>query len=176
MDVPRRENAGVGQAKEWDDDECHWSMKQVFEPVQRRFFVASLRSAGRKLNRYRQGQQHASKRGVDPGGEHQHPQGDAKAEIKRQRLHAGSVHEKQQGKNRGGSGKGQEVDTVCIEDCDDEDGAEVVDNGKRRQKDFQGRRNPVAKSDSTPSAKAMSVAVGIAQPRRLAGVPALKAR
>ena len=36
-----------------------------------------------------------------------------------------------------------------------------------------GTRGP--SSESTPSAKAMSVAVGIAQPRSVAGSPALKA-
>ncbi len=37
-----------------------------------------------------------------------------------------------------------------------------------------GTRGP--SSDITPSAKAMSVAVGIAQPRAVSGEPALKAR
>ena len=80
--------------------------------------------------------------------------------------------------DQGGAGQQHEqVQVVGVEDGDDGDGAEVVDDRAGQQERPQ---RPGASSwpvtASTASAKAMSVAVGIAQPRAASGVAQLTAR
>ncbi len=53
-----------------------------------------------------------------------------------------------------------------VEERDDDDGAEIVDDGERQQEDLERAGDARADSARIPTAKAMSVAVGMAQPCR----------
>ena len=68
------------------------------------------------------------------------------------------------------------VDAVGVEDRDHEDRADVVDDGEREEEQLQRRRDTRLPSRlSTPTANAMSVAIGMPQPST-ASPPALIAR
>ena len=78
-----------------------------------------------------------------------------------------SADQREQG-DRGPSGHASTP--VGIEDRDDHDRADVVDDGEREQEQLQGRRHSRTGRARTPTAKAMSVAIGMPHPR-LPGMP-----
>ena len=94
----------------------------------------------------------------------------AEQEVGQQRPDADAVENEQHDQRAARQRQHQHGKLGGIEQRDDDDGAEIVDDGEggEEQPQATGTRGP--SSDSTPSAKAMSVAAGIAQPFSASGL------
>ena len=65
-------------------------------------------------------------------------------QIGREAAHAGRVQDRKSCDEKPGERQGQRREVVGVEDRDDQDGAEIVDDGERRQEHLQGERHAAA--------------------------------
>ena len=86
---------------------------------------------------------------------------------------SGAVEREQRGEQRARHAQRRQVDLRRIEDRDHQDRPEVVRDRERGQEDDQVLRNAPARSARMPTAKAMSVAIGMPHPPR-PGAPAFE--
>ena len=77
---------------------------------------------------------------MDAGAEDEGPEDDAAEEVGPEATDAGTVEGVEAEPDEGGGGEGQEVEALGVEHGDDEDGAEVVDDGERGEEDLERRR------------------------------------
>jgi hypothetical protein len=122
-----------------------------------------------------EGERDACDGGVDARAQHEEPKHRAEQQVGRQAHHTEPVHRRQRGHHRGGEAEVHEREVARVEHGDDRHRAEVVDDGQGGEEHLSevGTRGP--SRDSTPRAKAVSVADGMALPRKVAGSCQLKA-
>ena len=80
-----------------------------------------------------QGREHPGQGGVYPGLQHGEPHDDADQEIGQGFAHADAIQGNQQHEGQAGHGQPVRGDLLGVEDGDDQDGAEVVDDGQAHQ-------------------------------------------
>ena len=95
--------------------------------------------------------------------------------VRRNARHAGPIHQRKHSQHAEGCGEGGGGKVGGVAGGDDEHGAEVVEHGKREQEHLEPGARRLASGEQHAGAKAMSVAVGIAQPRSATGSPRLRA-
>jgi hypothetical protein len=107
----------------------------------------------------------AGESGVDAGLEAQ-TRGQVRWRCSVDAGDAGPVERDQHEAEGAGGGQHRQREAGGIEEGDDGDGAEIVDDGDRREESLSEAGTRAPSSRTMPSAKAMSVAAGMAQPRR----------
>ena len=129
----------------------------------------------RALERYGgrdQAQDHAGDRGVDPRSIGEVPQCESERDVDDLSAHVvpGSDHDDDHDEDR--PRERTPLDAARVEDGDHQDRADVVGDRERQEERLQGRRGVLRREREDPNAKAMSVAIGMPQPRPVAPPPA----
>ena len=117
------------------------------------------------LGRNGEGQDDAGKRSVHAALEHAEPQQQTQYRIRGKAVMLRLVEPHERAGHKRGGAQPKRIGALTVEDGDGGDGDEVVGDGERREEHAHAVGHAdCPKSDSTPSAKAISVAMGMAQP------------
>ena len=130
--------ASVGEGEQRQDAVGDPGVQRVFEGQQRRR-LGVFRAQGNA-----ESQGHAGQCRVDTALEHADPEDQADDHVRPELDHAEPVHRHQRGNARSRQAKGQGREFAGIEDCDDDDGAEVIDDRQGHQEQFQRHRHAFA--------------------------------
>ncbi|MNI23579.1 hypothetical protein D3C73_771730 [compost metagenome] len=112
--------------------------------------MRGLGRAGRQLQWNGEGKDNTGERRVDTRGEDQHPEHSAKRKIGPENLDAHAVEDDQIADHNGCSRKREQIEFSRIEKGNDDDRAEVINDGKCRQEDLEGCGNTIAEKRHDP--------------------------